>query len=323
MSVVLATFNGAQFLDAQLESILNQTRLPDEVIIGDDGSTDVTPDILERFQAHAPFPVKVLHRQRVGVGNNFLDSLEAARGDLVAFSDQDDVWLPGKLQQSERLLHKYKADLLRHRSFVVEKDLGHRNVHLRTPARRHLFVPRSQFLWQTLPGNVTLFRRAIMEGVHWRERPRSQWWPNDMNHDELLNLVASIRGTILWTPERLLLYRQHDTNVAGAKSFMPALADMSSDYSAGPEYRADLATEWRQWFRGLVDLSEQSAVDDYFERAALAQGRRADMLRSQVPSTVLNFSRNVIRGDYRSRRPYGLGWRALLRDSYNIVNRLR
>ncbi len=94
LSVVLATYNGERYLARQLESIKNQARQPDELVVGDDGSVDGTVEILKRFKKTAPFLVTMIHRNRFGVAMNFLLTLQAAQGNFIAFADQDDVWHP-------------------------------------------------------------------------------------------------------------------------------------------------------------------------------------------------------------------------------------
>lgn len=99
VSVVMATFNGAAHLSKQLESLLGQSHLPDEVIIGDDASTDGTLGLLRSFAATAPFPVTLVERPaRLGYAQNFKVTAEIARGDLILFCDQDDIWDADKIR---------------------------------------------------------------------------------------------------------------------------------------------------------------------------------------------------------------------------------
>lgn len=98
VSIAMATYNGAAYLTEQLESFVAQTRRPDELVVSDDGSTDATIEILERFAGEAPFPVRLYRNtQRLGYAGNFDRALQLASGDLVFLSDQDDVWFPEKL----------------------------------------------------------------------------------------------------------------------------------------------------------------------------------------------------------------------------------
>ena len=105
LSVALCTYNGAHHLREQLESIALQTRVPDEVVACDDGSRDATLEILRDFAEKAPFEVRVYsNSDNLGVARNFEKALGLCRGDSIALSDQDDVWLPRKLERLETAL---------------------------------------------------------------------------------------------------------------------------------------------------------------------------------------------------------------------------
>ena len=92
MSIALATFNGARFLAEQLASIATQTIVPDEIVVGDDGSSDATLDIIADFAATVPYPVHVERNPtRLGFGLNFLRILGRCAGGVIVLADQDDV----------------------------------------------------------------------------------------------------------------------------------------------------------------------------------------------------------------------------------------
>ena len=98
ISIAMATYNGARFLPEQLDSFSRQTRLPDELVVSDDGSQDETVAILEEFRARAPFVVRIVHNsERGGHAQNFGFALSHCTGDLISISDQDDVWKPEKI----------------------------------------------------------------------------------------------------------------------------------------------------------------------------------------------------------------------------------
>lgn len=99
ISIAMATYNGAQYLQEQLQSFVDQTRHPDELIITDDCSTDQTESIVREFAKRAPFPVE-FHRNEENLGycGNFNAALIKTTGDLVFLSDQDDVWFPEKIE---------------------------------------------------------------------------------------------------------------------------------------------------------------------------------------------------------------------------------
>ena len=104
ISIAMATYNGERYLGEQLQSFADQTRLPDELVVTDDCSTDSTMEILGVFAASAPFPVKVsLNPNNLGYAGNFNAALSKTTGDLVFLSDQDDVWFSTKLEHVEQL----------------------------------------------------------------------------------------------------------------------------------------------------------------------------------------------------------------------------
>ena len=99
ISIAMATYNGAKYIQEQLQSFLDQTRHPDELIITDDCSTDDTENIVREFAKNAPFDVE-FHRntRNLGYCGNFNAALMRTSGDLVFLSDQDDVWFPEKIE---------------------------------------------------------------------------------------------------------------------------------------------------------------------------------------------------------------------------------
>src|SRR5262245_1278028 len=106
-SVALCTYNGARFLPEQLESIGSQSRQPDELIICDDGSTDNTVAIVKSFAREAPFPVRLeVNPTNLGSTKNFELAISRCGGDVIALSDQDDIWQADKLVQMERVLRQ-------------------------------------------------------------------------------------------------------------------------------------------------------------------------------------------------------------------------
>src|SRR6185436_20539861 len=107
ISVAMCTFNGAEFLPAQLQSILTQSRPPDEIVICDDGSTDNTRNLLEKLAAESSIPITThINDQNLGSVKNFERAITLCTGDVIALSDQDDVWRNDKLQRFESVLNK-------------------------------------------------------------------------------------------------------------------------------------------------------------------------------------------------------------------------
>jgi glycosyltransferase involved in cell wall biosynthesis len=105
ISVALCTYNGERFLPQQLVSIQRQTRLPDEVVVCDDRSTDRTVEMVHAFAGSVSFPVRVFVNERnLGSAANFAQAIGLCEGNLIALSDQDDIWYPTRLERSEQEL---------------------------------------------------------------------------------------------------------------------------------------------------------------------------------------------------------------------------
>ena len=93
ISIAMTTFNGESFLKDQLESISNQTYLPDELIISDDCSSDNTIKIIENFIDRAPYEIRLIKNiKNNGFTKNFEIALNACQGDIIFLADQDDYW---------------------------------------------------------------------------------------------------------------------------------------------------------------------------------------------------------------------------------------
>jgi len=107
VSVAMATYDGAAFIDEQLESLAAQTRRPDELVVVDDASRDDTPARVEAFAARAPFPVRLeRNAENRSSTPTFERALGLCSGGIVFFADQDDVWRPDKVATLASLLEE-------------------------------------------------------------------------------------------------------------------------------------------------------------------------------------------------------------------------
>jgi len=322
ISVALATWNGERFLRDQLESLLAQTSLPHEVVVSDDGSTDGTLAILEDFRANAPFPVTVsANRKRLGYAENFLHAATKCGGDYIAFCDQDDVWLPGKLARSNEALQASGAELLIHRNIVATEELV--PTRKRTPAfRRSLTAsPLRVDAWMLAPGNAMVVSREVLE-VDFSHRPRGLGQPDaPMTHDEWTYFIATAIGSTHFLSEPLVYYRQHTANVFGTPSRSPlgrTILPAPEDY----RFLAACAMERAAFFEELA--SSPSVAGDSFQRAAGYYRGMAGRLeaRAAVYSPRAGIGRRLERvavltaaGGYRPRTRGGLGFRSFLKDA--------
>ena len=129
--ILLATYNGAEFLEEQLQSIMNQTYTNWEILARDDGSTDETMEILQRFQQAHPGKINIIEDNdgSLGAHGNFIRLMEESTADIICFADQDDVWHKSKMEQSISYLKtmhdKHGPDtpaLVHHDMAVIDRD---------------------------------------------------------------------------------------------------------------------------------------------------------------------------------------------------------
>jgi hypothetical protein len=231
ISVALCTYNGAPYLAPQLRSLAQQTRLPDELVISDDGSTDETPRIVEAFASEAPFPVRFL-RQPANLGStqNFAAAIAACGGDCIALCDQDDVWLPEKLAKGAKFFDEHRRCLAVFSDATVVDEALHpigensslwSRVFLDEPVRRRLSDPSRSL--ETLAGRhvvtgaTLMIRRELADCA----LPIPKDLPKKLIHDGWIALVAAALGGLDSIPEPTMLYRQHDKQQLGASGYAP------------------------------------------------------------------------------------------------------
>ena len=215
VSVALATYNGARFLWEQLDSLAMQTLLPAELVVGDDGSADDTRALVERFAAEAPFP-------RLGYADNFLRAARACASPFVAFCDQDDVWLPAKLETCARRLERDGSLCSTHRHILTDAALKRRGLLQHRVAADGVHPPLTLPLYSNPFGNSMVFRRDLLDAVGIEFRPPQPGRPElPLSHDTwIYNLAASL-GPMSHIAEPLVLYRQHGNNVFGGDERPP------------------------------------------------------------------------------------------------------
>jgi len=200
----MTTFDGRAYVEQQLRSIVDQTRRPDEVVIADDGSSDGTLDLLEAFRREAPFPVRlIVGAGRLGYALNFDRALAACSGDIVFLSDQDDVWLPQKV---ERVLRAFEerpaADLIVHDCVIADGDLAHAGA-TELLNRRRMGRTTDDFV----SGCCTAIRRDLLVAL----LPIPARYDG---HDTWLHRLADLLGRRWVLPEALIYYRRHGRNLS-------------------------------------------------------------------------------------------------------------
>lgn len=225
VDVLLATFNGARYLEKQLDSILAQTHQNFRLLVSDDGSTDATLNILESYRTRFGHRMVILPyagRGR-GVTRNFenlmLASQQEGLAEWAAFADQDDVWLPHKLEVLLREMAALERAIGSEKPCLVHSDLTVVDENLETIAPSFIEYqqmdpagcsPLSLLSVNQVTGCATLVNRALLSVA----LPIP---PQAILHDWWCALVSGCgRRSYLHTP--LVLYRQHGANQVGARS---------------------------------------------------------------------------------------------------------
>ena len=124
ISIAMTTYNGSKYIIEQLTSILHQTVQPDEVIICDDRSGDDTVRLVADFISQnglSNWRVSVNERN-LGWKQNFRRAIRMTKGDIVFFADQDDIWMPHKLEEMSALMEKYDMGCLFGESVKIDSD---------------------------------------------------------------------------------------------------------------------------------------------------------------------------------------------------------
>ena len=217
ISVAMATFNGAAFLEEQLQSLSKQLVLPHELWVTDDGSTDTTLSVLERFSSDAPFPVNICRNpQRLGYGRNFLKAASLCTTQYVAFCDQDDVWRDDKLQLVTKVIEQMSPDIVVHSGTVVDHalmSLGDRYPNIQSPGWLDPALLDEDFFW---PGYALVVNHNAL--VLWGMEDLvavDQSCLNNFAHDRWVFDAARSGASCYLIPDNLVQYRQHSANHIG------------------------------------------------------------------------------------------------------------
>ena len=212
ISVCIATHNGAHYIKEQIESILCQLGSTDEIIISDDGSTDKTIDILLAFKDkrikihHFKQLVKSKHSHTY-VCKNFENALKYAKGEYIFLADQDDWWMPDKV---ERCVDALKVNILVvHQAEFCDSDLNFMTQLMykdRFVFKNYLSIKRGKYYGCTLA-----FRRELLNII--LPFPKKL-----MLHDHWIGCLAELKGCVYYERVPLIKYRLHGDNTSGGSS---------------------------------------------------------------------------------------------------------
>jgi glycosyltransferase involved in cell wall biosynthesis len=306
ISVVLCTHNGAEYVGEQVLSILAQQPEPDELVLGDDASTDGTVDIVaglvdEHRAAGGRIELVVLrHDPALGVVANFADALGHARGEVIALSDQDDVWQPGKLAAAVAAFDADPSLLLVH-SDARLVDAGGAPLGMTLLEALEATTGERSGL-QRGDAFATLLRRNLVTGATAVLRRRllalAAPFPEGWVHDEWLGAIAAAVGTLRLIPEPLIDYRQHGANQIGARR--PGMRDRWAKLREPREPRASRMVARSAALVNALERLGASVPPEHLKQVRSAfehESRRRSLPRvriARIPRVVAA----AARGDY-------------------------
>jgi glycosyltransferase involved in cell wall biosynthesis len=210
ISVCMATYNGACFINQQLDSILIQLSTDDEIIISDDNSTDNTVELIQSYNDKR---IKLIFNPNKGIISNFENALNQSSGEFIFLSDQDDVWCQGKVVKMIQILQN--VDLIVTNAVMVD-EYGNE-------------MTKSYFeVNNTKPGFIRNIINPSYLGcaMAFKKEVKSYILPFPSNipmHDIWIGSLVSLKGNVMFLKDKLILYRRHGQNASfsGEKSLAP------------------------------------------------------------------------------------------------------
>ncbi len=306
ISVALGTRNGGAYVARQVASILGQRPAPFELVVGDDDSSDDTLAIIERVHtetlaANAELSTRltiIRRRPALGVTANFAATLAACKGELIALSDQDDVWMPGKLAALSAAFAADPQLLLVHSDArLVDGEGAPLGLTLLDALEATKAERAGLAAGEALP---VLLRRNLVTGATVMLRRTllnsAAPVPAEWVHDEWLAAIAAAVGRVRLLPEPLIDYRQHGANQIGARR--PTMADRFARLREPQAHRA------ARLARRAALLAERgravmvpTAVQQQLDAKAAHEAQRARLPRTRI-ARVPSVLGGVLSGRY-------------------------
>lgn len=256
INILMSTYNGERFLAEQMQSIQRQTVQDWTLLVRDDGSTDKTLAIIQAFAKNDP-RIRLINadvQENLGVIQSFYTLLTYEKADIYFFSDQDDVWLDNKLELTlaEAQKHKISEPLLVYTDLkVVNQDLEVRHESMIQTQSHHANTQLVQELTEnTVTGGTMMITHALAK----------QWLSCEhvVMHDWYLALIAAAQGELVYLDVATELYRQHDANVLGARTWSKRLKQWRKPHKLIEKYWWLIVSSQHQ-ARQLLDLQLKPA----------------------------------------------------------------
>mgnify|MGYP002608834447 CR=1 FL=1 len=212
VAVLLSTYNGSKYIKEQIDSILSQEGVNIDIYIRDDGSTDETVNIIYEYKSNNIF---LTEGKNIGVGNSFMELLYSVPEiyDYYAFADQDDVWLPNKIEELTQFLTKGDYDVVTCNCALTDINLNiiqNEYYTNKSPIDKSVWGNLVKDLWL---GCCIAFRREILLATLPFPKKAAA-------HDLWIALYSQLHFKCGYYPKVLQLYRRHENTVsfAGGKS---------------------------------------------------------------------------------------------------------
>lgn len=212
ITIVMATYNGENYIHKQLASIMNQTRIPDEIIIVDDSSSDSTFKIIEEFNLkyNKIININILKNEvNAGVVKAFNKAIHNSSGDLIFLCDQDDIWESDKVELMSNIMNNKKEILALNAGY---KFINSDDKILKGKMKFSNTISKVDFNLviknNISPGCTMVFRKELIQSI-------KELTDEIYIHDWYINIVASLFDGLYYYDKNVIEYRLHDKNVIG------------------------------------------------------------------------------------------------------------
>lgn len=213
VSVAMATYNGEKYIETQIDSILDNLKENDELIVSDDGSTDRTIELIKLYQKKDD-RVKLINGPHKGIKKNFENAITNCKGQYIFLSDQDDIWYSNKV---ETVLKKFKENsnitLVVHDAEIFDSDTGQILYESFFKYRNSGAGVLKNIYKNTYIGCCMAFKNKIKEKII----PI----PNNIEmHDQWIGIINDLKFVkAYFLNEKLIKYRRHNSNVSQMKHY--------------------------------------------------------------------------------------------------------
>ena len=218
VAVLMSTYNGEKYIREQIDSIFNQDNVEVKLFVRDDGSTDGTVGILREYAQKFPVEI-ILDGENVRPGESFMRLVYMYANtpgiEYYAFADQDDIWLPKKIDVAIKKLHEIGNDVpaLYSSNQYIYIDGKNKGLRYKEPQRIDLI---SHITRNTIAGCTFVFNKLLAQVVATAGRPDPRILRYRL-HDSWMMLVAICCGRVVYDKNSNMLYRIHEDNVVGVK----------------------------------------------------------------------------------------------------------